>query len=138
MPPFSRLMSEGKRAIPGTLVFDGDAAQAGFAINAMCYSFNDAANRAAFLADEEAYMARFDLSEEQREAVRGRDVSAMLASGGNVYYLAKLAGILGLNVQELGALQTGMTVDDFNAALMSHAVTETRVSDDISGGKVAA
>lgn len=33
----------------------------------------------------------------------------MIEAGGNVYYLAKLAGIFGLNVQDIGAQQTGMT-----------------------------
>ena len=65
MLPFSKLVREGKRAIPGTLVFDGDAAQAGYAINAMCYSFNNADNRAKFVEDEEAYMHRFNLTEDQ-------------------------------------------------------------------------
>lgn len=130
MLPNSKRAEGGKRAIPGTLVFDGDAAQAGYALNAMCFSFNDADNRAAFAQDEEAYMDRFALSDAQRRAVRGRDVLAMLASGGNVYYLAKLAGILGLNVQDLGALQTGMALEDFKAALLSHGMTETRVAQD--------
>ena len=128
MPPLSRLIAEGKRAIPGTLVFDGDAAQAGYALNAMCYSFNTLANRQAFAADEEGYMDRFNLTEAQREAVRQRNVLGMLAAGGNVYYLAKLAGIFGLNVQDLGALQTGTTVDEFKAGLMAHAITERSVA----------
>ncbi len=127
MLPYSKIVGEGKRAIEGTLVFDGDAAQAGYALNAMCYSFNHAENREAFARDEDAYMDRFDLAEEQRTAIRNRDVLAMLAAGGNVYYLAKLAGILGLNVQQLGALQTGLSLDEFKAALMSHAMTETRI-----------
>lgn len=135
MPPLSRLMATGKRAIPGTMVFDGDAAQHGYAINAMSYSFNSAENRAAFVADEEAYMDRFNLTDEQRQSVRDRNVLAMLAAGGNVYYLAKLAGIFGLNVQDLGALQTGLSVDEFKANLLSHAVTETRVATD---GRIAA
>jgi protocatechuate 4,5-dioxygenase alpha chain len=96
----SNVLTKPKRVIPGTPVFDGDAAQLGYALNAMCYSFNDAGNRAAFSADEEGYMARFGLTEAQREAVRARDVLGMIAAGGNVYYLAKLAGILGLNVQD--------------------------------------
>lgn len=120
--------AEGRREIPGTPVFDGDAAQRGLALNAMCYSFNDADNRAAFLADEEAYMARFGLSEEQREAVRQRDVLGMIAAGGNVYYLAKLAGIFGLNVQDLGAMQTGMALEDFKAGLLAHGITERSVA----------
>ncbi|MEO5708122.1 MAG: protocatechuate 4,5-dioxygenase subunit alpha [Alteraurantiacibacter sp.] len=132
-------MTAGKRAIPGTLVFDGDAAQAGYALNAMCYSFNTLANRQAFTADEEGYMARFDLTEAQREAVRERDVPAMLAAGGNVYYLAKLAGIFGLNVQDLGALQTGLSLAAFKAALLEHAVTETRVAQTSgNNGSIAA
>ena len=43
----------------------------------------------------------------------------MISAGGNVYYLAKLAGIFGLNVQDLGALQTGMSVDAFKAMLLA-------------------
>ncbi|WP_226018356.1 protocatechuate 4,5-dioxygenase subunit alpha [Novosphingobium sp. FKTRR1] len=104
--------------IPGTTLFDGDAAQRGFALNAMCYSFNDAANRAAFRADEDAYLARFALTPEQRLAVQQRDVLGMIAAGGNIYYLAKLAGIFGLNVQDVGALQTGMSVAEFKQMLL--------------------
>ena len=42
---------------------------------------------------------------------------AMIEAGGNVYYLAKLAGIFGLNVQDIGAQQTGMTVEAFKTKL---------------------
>ena len=116
-----------KRLIPGTPVFDGDSAQAGYALNAMCYSFNTKANRDAFVADEEGTMAHFGLTEAQKDLVRRRDVLGMVLAGGNVYYLAKLAGIFGLNVQDLGALQTGVPLEEFKAALLSHAVTERRV-----------
>lgn len=108
-----------RRAIPGTALFDGDLAARGFALNAMCHSFNDAANRAAFIADEQAYCDRFGLTGPQRAAVAARDVPAMLAAGGNVYYLAKLAGIFGLDVQDLGALQTGRSVAQFKAMLLA-------------------
>ena len=120
----SVIAPQRKRTIEGTPVFDGDAARAGFALNAMCYSFNQAENRAAFLADEDAYMDRFALDATQRKAVRERDVLGMIAAGGNVYYLAKLAGILGLNVQDLGALQTGVSTDEFKSALMARGVSE--------------
>jgi protocatechuate 4,5-dioxygenase alpha chain len=105
--------------IPGTTLFDGDQAQKGLALNRMCFSFNSADNRKAFLEDEEAYCRKFGLSDAQRTAVKGRNVLAMIAAGGNVYYLAKLAGIFGLNVQDIGAQQTGMTVDDFRAKLVA-------------------
>ena len=106
------------RPIPGTLLFDGEVAQRGYALNKMCFSLNEEHNRHAFLHDEEAYMDRYGLTEPQRDAVRRRDVLAMLAAGGNVYYLAKLAGALGLGVQDIGAQQTGMSVDEFKRRLL--------------------
>jgi protocatechuate 4,5-dioxygenase alpha chain len=104
--------------IPGTTMFDGDQAQ-GFALNRMCFSFNSAENRAAFLNDEDAYCRKFALSDAQRAAVKSRDVLRMIEAGGNVYYLAKLAGIFGLNVQDIGAQQTGTTVEEFKAKLVA-------------------
>ena len=101
----------------GTTLFDGRAARRGYALNKMCYSFNDAANREAFLRDEEAYCAKYALDDDQRDAVRRRDVLAMIAAGGNIYYLAKLAGIFGLNVQDVGAQQTGRSVEEFRELL---------------------
>ena len=108
-----------KQDIPGTIVFDGGQAQKGFALNRMCFSFNSAANRAAFLEDEDAYCEKFGLTAEQRAAVKNRNVLAMIEAGGNVYYLAKLAGIFGLNVQDIGAQQTNTTVDEFKAKLVA-------------------
>ena len=105
--------------IPGTTLFDGAQARKGYALNRMCFSFNDAANREAFLRDEEGYCARYQLTPAQREAVKARNVLQMIEAGGNVYYLAKLAGIFGLDVQDLGAQQTGMTKDAFKARLVA-------------------
>ena len=105
--------------IPGTTLFDGNQAQKGFALNRMCFSFNSAENRAAFLRDEDAYCRKFGLSDEQHAAVKSRSVLRMIEVGGNIYYLAKLAGIFGLNVQDIGAQQTDMTVADFKAKLVA-------------------
>ena len=107
--------------ILGTTIFDGRMAMKGYALNKMCYSFNSKANRDAFAADEEGYMQRFGLSHEQKEAIRARDILAMIDAGGNIYYLAKLAGIFRLSVQDLGGMQTGMTTEEFNAHLKSQA-----------------
>ena len=107
--------------IPGTVLFDGQQAMKGYALNKLCYSFNSAENRDAFLADEDGYCARYGLNDAQREAIRARNVLQLIAAGGNVYYLAKFAGILGLDVQDLGAQQTGMSKDDFKAMLAAHA-----------------
>ncbi|MBL8332342.1 MAG: protocatechuate 4,5-dioxygenase subunit alpha [Rubrivivax sp.] len=112
-------MPSPKPPIPGTTPFDGVQARKGYALNKMCYSFNDAANRAAFLADEDAYCARYGLTPEQREAIRSRQVLQLIAAGGNAYYLAKFAGIFGLDMQDIGAQQTGLTKDEFKARLVA-------------------
>ena len=111
-------MSE-RPPIPGTTIFDGTQAMKGYALNRMCFSFNEAANRAAFLADEDAYCAAYGLNEAQREAIRARNVLQLIAAGGNAYYLAKFAGIFGLDMQDIGAQQTGMTKEQFQAKLVA-------------------
>lgn len=110
---------KGKKPIPGTMVFDGDQAIKGYQLNKMCYSFNKAENRDAFLKDEDAYCDRFGLTQEQRAAVKERDVLKLLSLGGNIYYLAKLTGIFGLNMQDIGAQQAGVSLEEFKAKLLA-------------------
>ena|SRR5437764_14220276 len=103
--------------IPGTIVFDGRQAMKGYALNKMCFSFNDPANRDAFKRDENAYCGKFNIAAEHRRALQQRDVLALIRDGANIYYLAKWAGILGLNVQQVGALQRGVSEEAFRAML---------------------
>jgi protocatechuate 4,5-dioxygenase alpha chain len=105
--------------IPGTTPFDGEQAKKGYALNKMCFSFNSAENRAAFLADEEAYMRQYGLNAQQADAIGARNVLQLIAAGGNAYYLAKFAGIFGLDMQDIGAQQTGMTKEQFKAKLVA-------------------
>lgn len=109
-----------KREIPGTPVFDGQAARKGYALNKMCFSFNSQANRDEFVRDEAAYCAKFGLNAEQATAIAQRDVLGLVAAGGGVYFLGKLAGgVLGLDMQDVGALQTGMSKEEFQAKLVA-------------------
>jgi len=110
-----------KRHIPGTYILSGENAAEGYALNKMCFSFNDAANREAFIRDQAAYCRRFHLSEEQTRAILERDLIGLQRCGGNIYYLGKYAGLLGLDVQDWGAMQTGMTKADFTAMLFAAA-----------------
>jgi protocatechuate 4,5-dioxygenase alpha chain len=105
--------------IPGTEIFDGSIARRGYALNKMCYSFNEKANRDAFLEDEDAYCRKYGLDEQQRAAVAHKNVLELLAAGGNAYYLAKFGGIFGLDMQDIGAQQTGVTKEEFKAKLVA-------------------
>lgn len=103
--------------IPGTTLFTGEMAMKGYALNKMCYSFNKVNNRDDYKSDPESYMEKYGLNDEQKQACRNANVLEMIAAGGNIYYLAKFAGIYGLDVQDVGAQQTGMTKEEFKEKL---------------------
>ena len=116
-------MATGRREyenIPGTLVFDGRLAMKGYGLNKMCFSFNSSANREEFRRDADAYCRKFDLTDAQIQAIQRQNVLELLEAGANIYYLAKWAGIFGMNVQQLGAQQRGMTESEFKA-MLAHA-----------------
>jgi protocatechuate 4,5-dioxygenase alpha chain len=106
---------------PRTPIFDGRAAQRGYPLNALCFSFNSAERRAEFLADPEACFEKFGLTEAQRDAVRRGDVIGMLREGGSAQYLMKLANLAGMDVQDVGAQQTGVSKAEFKARLLAAA-----------------
>lgn len=107
--------------IAGTTLFDAGQARKGYALNKMCFSFNSAEARDAFSRNEAAYCARFGLTPEQALAVARRNVLDLIAVGGNAYYLAKFAGIFGFDMQDIGAQQTGVTKEQFQAKLFAAA-----------------
>jgi protocatechuate 4,5-dioxygenase alpha chain len=99
--------------IPGTYVFDGRRSREGYWLNMFCMSLSDEGNRAAFRADEEAYLDRFALTPEQRQAVLEREWLRMLELGGNIYYTFKLAACDGMTFQQLAAKQTGVSEEEY-------------------------
>ena len=99
--------------IPGTIVFDGRRSRRGYALNKFLMSLNQPANREAFRNDERAYLDRFAMDDEQREAVLRREWLRLIELGGNVYYTYKLAACDGMTFQDLAGEQTGMTAEDF-------------------------
>lgn len=109
-----------KREFPGTYLFNSDMAKKGYGLNKMCFSFNNQEARDEFNKDPDAYCDRFKLNDAQKKAIHEKDIIALLREGGSIYYLAKFAGLLKLNMQDIGALQTGMTVDEFKAMLVKN------------------
>src|SRR5215467_2270056 len=105
--------------IPGTIIFDGVLAMKGYALNKMFFSFNSAENRESYRRDEEAYCDAFHITSEQRAALKRRNIAELLEAGGNMYYLAKWAGIFGLTVQKMGAQQRGIAEEDFQQMLLA-------------------
>jgi protocatechuate 4,5-dioxygenase, alpha chain len=107
--------------LPGTYVFDGKRAYGAYNLNKMAFSFNDEVNRTEFSKDMDAYCRRYNLPDEQREAVVNGEFLKLLQLGGNIYYLAKIAIFHGLSVQDVGAACNGITTPEFQARLDENA-----------------
>ncbi|HLZ27096.1 MAG TPA: protocatechuate 4,5-dioxygenase subunit alpha [Chloroflexota bacterium] len=105
--------------IPGTTVFDAQRSRQGYWLNQFCMSLMQAANRAAFKADEAGYLERFPMTAEQKQALLARDWNRMIELGGNIYFTAKLGATDGMSFQQLAAAMTGMTQQDY-ADMMLH------------------
>jgi protocatechuate 4,5-dioxygenase alpha chain len=105
--------------IPGTYVFDGQRSRQGYHLNMFCMSLLKEGNREAFRADEAAYLDRFPLTPEQRDAVLKRQWARMLELGGNIYYFYKIGACDGLSFQQVAAAQVGCTEQEY-AEMMIH------------------
>jgi protocatechuate 4,5-dioxygenase alpha chain len=99
--------------IPGTIVFDGRQSRAGLPLNNLAIALNKKAEREQFVADPEGFMARFGLSEAQKEAVRTRDFLRMIELGGNIYFIYKIGMVDGLKVPDIVASMAGQTTEEF-------------------------
>jgi len=111
--------NEAFRDIPGTVVFDATQSRLGYHLNQFCMSLMKAENRAAFKADERAYLQRYPMSEAQRQAVLDRDYNRMIGLGGNIYFLAKIGATDGHSFQYLASRMTGMAEEDYRAMMVA-------------------
>jgi protocatechuate 4,5-dioxygenase alpha chain len=106
-------MGIGLRPIPDTTVFDLRASRRGLRLNKLCGSLCSPENRAAFKRDEEAYMAKFDLSEEEKNLIRKRDFAGLIHAGLNIYWMLKLGSVTGNSLYRMGAQMRGETYEEF-------------------------
>ncbi len=105
--------------IPGTTIFDADMSRKGYHLNQFCMSLMKSENRELFKADEKSYMNRWPMTEAQIQAVLDRDYNAMIAEGGNIYFLAKIFSTDGKSFQEAASTMTGMSVDEYKQMMIN-------------------
>ena len=105
--------------IPGTTVFDADQARAGYHLNSFCMSLMKPDHRMRFKSAERAYLDEWPMSEAQKVAVLARDFNAMIALGGNIYFLAKIFSCDGHSFQHAAATMTGMSQADYAKMMRS-------------------
>lgn len=102
--------------IENTNVFDQEQTRLGYRLNKFAMSMTRPENREAFKANEEAYMAGWDLTEQEKQLIRDRDWRAIMEEhGGNIYMIMKIGAVLGQGLYQLGAHQRGQTYEEFLA-----------------------
>lgn len=82
-------------------------------------SLMKAENRAAFKADEAGYLVEFGMTAEQTGAVLARDYNALIALGGNFYFLVKIASCDGVSAAQAVSTMTDLSTDDYTAMMLS-------------------
>lgn len=104
--------------IPGTTVFTAARARKGYHLNQFAMSLMKAENRERWKADEAAYLNDWPLTAAQRKAVLARDYNAMMAEGGNIYFLSKIFSSDGIPFAEAVSTMTDMTFPEYRQMML--------------------
>jgi len=105
--------------VPGTIIFDAEQARKGYHLNQFAMSMMKPENRERYLADREAYIDEWPLTEAQKKALLALDLNAMMAEGGNIYFLAKIGATHGLSFQQMAGSMTGMSEAAYRDMMVS-------------------
>jgi protocatechuate 4,5-dioxygenase alpha chain len=105
--------------IPGTTIFDAEQSRKGYWLNQFCVSLMKPENRQRFKADERAYLDRWPMSEDQKQAVIERDLNRCIALGGNIYFLARIGATDGKSFQQMAGSMTGMSEQEYRDMMLN-------------------
>jgi protocatechuate 4,5-dioxygenase alpha chain len=111
--------TEGFDDVPGTTLFDAQRARQGYHVNQFCMSLMKAGNREEFRADEDKYLRKWPMTDEQRKAILERNWGRMIELGGNIYYLSKLFSTDGKSFQFVAATMTGLTQEQYAQMMLN-------------------
>jgi protocatechuate 4,5-dioxygenase, alpha chain len=105
--------------VPGTTLFDAQRSRQGYHLNMFCISLMKPENRALLKQDEAAYLQQWPMTRRQHEAVLKRDWNRMIELGGNIYFLAKLFSTDGLSFQDVAAVMTDSTPEQYARMMLN-------------------
>jgi protocatechuate 4,5-dioxygenase, alpha chain len=98
-----RVRAVTPRDLPPELdLFDEETSRRGLRLNRAAYSLKHPEQRELFGRDEEAWMAQFDLTEQERDQIRRRDWIELWRRGMSIYTMIKLIGVTGTPLVEIG------------------------------------
>jgi protocatechuate 4,5-dioxygenase, alpha chain len=101
------------KQIPDTSIFDLRLSRRGARLNRMCGALCSPVERDAFKRDEEAFMARFNLTEAEKNLIRKRDFKGLIEAGMNIYAMLKIGSATGNSLYRMGAQMRGESYEQF-------------------------
>ena len=106
-------MGHALKPIPDTSIFDLRLSRRGRRLNRMCTALCSPAEREAFKRDEEAFMSRFGLTEQEKNLIRRRDFKGLIEAGMNIYAMLKVGSATGNSLYRMGAQMRGESYEAF-------------------------
>jgi protocatechuate 4,5-dioxygenase, alpha chain len=103
------------RPIPDTTIFDLRLSRRGYRLNKLCAALCRPQQRDAFKRDEEAFMARFALTEDEKKLIRQRHFQGLIEAGCNIYFVLKIGAATGNGLYKMGAQMRGESYEQFLA-----------------------
>ena len=85
----------------------------GFWLNQAFNDLRRAKCREAFLADREAYLDRYPLTDLQKQLIRDGDWAGVIEEGASVYTLTKLGATIDVSLLQMGAQMRGQSLGEF-------------------------
>lgn len=102
---------------PSTFIFTGEICSRSYALNRFAFAFKNAEHRRRFEQAPEVLMEEYGLTDEQKDRVRRRDWTGLVASGGHHFNIIKIAAAVGESHLHVGAHMCGADWDDFKESL---------------------
>lgn len=102
---------------PNAFVFSVRECVGAFRLNQFAIGLKNSDERALFLCDERAAMISYGLTENQMGMIERRDWKGLIASGGHVLAIVKIAYSLGILHHEVGAHMCDMSYKELKALL---------------------
>jgi protocatechuate 4,5-dioxygenase alpha chain len=102
---------------PSAYVFTGEICSRSYALNRFAFAFKYPEHRRHFEQAPEPLMQKFGLSDKQKQLVRARDWTGLVANGGHHFNIIKIAAAVGESHLHVGAHMCGADWDEFKQSL---------------------
>jgi hypothetical protein len=102
---------------PSTYLFTGEICSRSYALNKFAFAFKRPEHRARFAQAPEPLMEAYGLSDEEKQLVRRRDWTGLVAGGGHHFNIIKIAAAVGESHLHVGAHMCKQNWDELKQSL---------------------